>query len=62
MGKAWTGVATDNADNYPWTMTTENANAYWDVNNLEVGAPGMFSHTKMNSVFYGALYTAPWFS
>lgn len=61
MGKAWTGVATDNADNYPWTMTTENANAYWDVNNLEVGAPGMFSHGKMNSVFYGALYTAPGF-
>ncbi len=62
MGKAWTGVATDNEDNYPWTMTTEDANFYWDFNNKEIGATRpVYTHQGANSMFYGALYTAPGF-
>tara|TARA_B100000614_G_scaffold262753_1_gene298234 strand:+ start:5138 stop:6151 length:1014 start_codon:yes stop_codon:yes gene_type:complete len=62
MGKAWTGVATDNEDNYPWSMTTEDANFYWDFNNKEIGATRpAYAHQNANSMFYGALYTAPGF-
>jgi len=60
MGKAWTGVSTDNADNYPWTMTTEDANAYWNNNNDIIGKKA-YSHPNSNSMFYGSLYTAPGF-
>ena len=62
MGKAWTGVASDNGENYPWTMTTEDANYYWDFNNKEIGATRpVYTHEGSNSMFYGALYTAPGF-
>ena len=60
MGKAWTGVATDNTDNYPWTMTTEDANGYWSFNNDEIGS-NAYAHQNSNSMFYGSLYTAPGF-
>ncbi|MDC0050670.1 type II secretion system GspH family protein [Verrucomicrobia bacterium] len=60
MGKAWTGVSIDNADNYPWTMTTEDANDYWNLNN-DIIRKQAYSHANANSMFYGALYTAPGF-